>query len=65
MVAPTEAGAEVLGVSIQGFVANFYADDGLVALTQTERLQRAFDSLAYLFNWVGLWNNMPKMASMK
>ena len=64
VVAATEAGAEVLGVSIQDIVEYFYADDGLVTSTQLERLHRLFEVLADLFEWVGLRTNTWNMLSM-
>ena len=41
-----------------------YTNDGLVALTHLDRLHRAFDKLASLFDWVGLWMNVKKTVSM-
>ena len=49
MVESTEVGTEVLGLSIQDLVAYFYANDGLVASTQPERLQRLFGVFSGLF----------------
>ena len=54
VVTPTEAGTGVIGLTIIDLAAYFYANDGLVASTQPERLQRAFDVLTSLFNQVGL-----------
>ena len=45
-------------------VAYFYADDGLVASPQPERLRRSFDILTDLFDWVDLHTTMCKMLSM-
>ena len=45
-------------------VVYFYADDGILILTQPERLQRDFDVLEDLFNRVSLRKNTRKMASM-
>ena len=39
VVAATEAGTEVLELSIQDLATYFYADDGIVASAQTERLE--------------------------
>ena len=44
--------------------ALYYADDGLVASPQTERLQRAFSVIIDLFNRVGIRANVWKTASM-
>ena len=64
MVAPTKDSTEGLGLSIQDFTAYFYSKNGFVALTQPERLQRAFDVLASLFVWDSLWTNAHKTVSM-
>ena len=64
VVALTKAGMEGLGLSIQDLVAYFYANDGFVALTQPERLHRAFEVLTGLFDWVGLRKNTQKTGSM-
>ena len=64
MVAPTEDGTDVLGLSIQDLMVYFYADNGLVVLTHPERLQRAFDILASLFDRVGLQTNARKTVSI-
>ena len=64
VVAPTTYGLEVLDLSIGEFVAHFYADNGLVASTQPERLQRKFNLLTGLFNRVVLRMNMMKTFSM-
>ena len=44
--------------------AYFYANDGLVASTQPERLQREFDLLTGLFDQVGLSMNKRKAVSI-
>ena len=64
VVEATEEGMEGLDLSIWDMVESFYADDGLVALTQPERLQRDFNVLTGLFDQVGLRKNTQKMASM-
>ena len=64
VVAPTKKGMGVLGLSIQDLVAYFYAHDGLVALTKPERLQREFEVLIGLFDWVVLSPNTKKMVRM-
>ena len=52
-----EAGAEGHGPSVQDLAACFYTDDVLVASTQLERLQRAFDVLTYHFDRFGFRTN--------
>ena len=42
----------------------FYAEYGIVASTQLERLQRAFNVFAGLFDQVGLRKNTRKTVSM-
>ena len=64
VVAPTEDGMEGLGLSIRDLAAYFYANDGLVASTRPERLQRSFNALAGLFDRVRLSNNTRKMVSI-
>ena len=64
VVATKEAGAEGLGMSIQARVAYLYANDGIFALTQLDRLKRVFDVLADLFDRVGLHKNKGKTVSM-
>ena len=65
VVVEIEAGAEVLVALVQDLEAYFYTDNGLVALTQSERLKRSFDILTYLFDWFGLWTNVRKKARME
>ena len=55
VMTPTELVTGGLGLTITDLVAYFYAGDGLVVLTQTERLQREFDILTGLFAQVGIW----------
>ena len=64
MAEVTKAGAEVLVVPTQDLEVYFYSDDVLVASTQLERLQVAFDVLTDLFERVGLRKNTNKMACM-
>ena len=64
VVTPTEAVMGVLGLTIIYLVDYLYAGDGLVALTQPERLQRAFGVLTGLFNRVGLQTNTEKTVGM-
>ena len=51
-------------MSIIGLAVLFYANDALISLTQTERLQKMFDVLTGLFHRVVLWKNTGKMAVM-
>ena len=50
VVTPIDVGRGGLGIAIIDLVAYFYANCGLVASTQPERLQRAFDVLTGLFD---------------
>ena len=63
-VTPIEAGTGGIGLIIIDLVVYFCAKVGLVALTQPERLQRAFDVLTSLFYCVGLRSNTGKTTSM-
>ena len=54
VVTPSDAGTAVIGLTIFGLVAYFYADNVLVASTKHERLQRASDVLTGLFDRVRL-----------
>ena len=60
----TEEGREGLGLLIQDLAEYFYANDGIIASTQPERLQRLFGILTGLFNRVGLKKNTQKTVSM-
>ena len=51
-------------MSIQDPMVHFYADDGTVASTQPERLQRVVDVLADLFDRIILCKNICKTVSM-
>ena len=42
----------------------FYADDGMVVLSDPAWLQGAFSALVAIFDRVGLWNNFGKTVSM-
>ena len=64
VAALAEAGAEVLGETIQELEDFFYAEDGLVAPPRTERLQRALNVLTHLFYRSGLHTNVRKTMSM-
>ena len=59
-----EGAIQVLGTSIQTLLMLFYANDGLVALPESTRLQGAFDALMGLFKKVGLRTNEGKTVSM-
>ena len=61
---PGTAETECLGQDVQRSEAYFNADDGLLALTWTTHLHWAFETLAVLFDCVGLHNNVAKMVSM-
>ena len=61
---PTGDGTEGLGLSIQDLAVYFYADDGLVASTHPQRLQRAFVVLNGLFDRVGLRTSTRNTVSM-
>ena len=64
VVTPTDVGMGLLGLKIIDLAAFLYADGSLVALTQWERLQRAFHVLASLFGQVGLQTKTGKTVSM-
>ena len=64
VVMTIEAGTGGLGLNIIYLADYFYAKDGLVVSTQPERLQRAFDVLTGLFDWVGLQTNAAKTVGM-
>ena len=64
VLAPTKEGREGLGLYIQDSETYFYANDGLVALTQPERIYRAFDVLSGLFDQVSLKTNTHKKVSI-
>ena len=52
------------GWSFQLPVACFYADNGIIALPRTDRLQEVLDVLMELFDRVGLQTNVKKMVGM-
>ena len=64
VVVATGEGMEGLGMSIRYMAAYFYADDGIIASNQPERLHRVFDILTGLFDWVGLRMNTRKTTIM-
>ena len=51
-------------MSVGELLVYLYTDNGLVASTQLERLQREFDVLTGLFNRVGLSTNTRKTVRM-
>ena len=60
VVAATEADTEGIGLSIQDLAVYFYANDGIVASIQHDKLQLEFDVLTGLFKRVGLRTNTRK-----
>ena len=64
VVTPSEAGTGGLGLTIIDLEAYFYANNSLVASTQPERLQRAFDVLAGILDRVGLQTNTVNVVGM-
>ena len=53
-----------VGSVVTVFLALFYADDGMIASTDADLLQEAMDSLAELFERVGLFTNVDKTKAM-
>ena len=49
-----EAAQKGLGKKCSEFLAEFYADDGIIANREPERLQQSLDALVALFERVGL-----------
>ena len=64
VVEPTVNILEGLDLSIGELVEYLYADNGLVASTQPERLQRNFNVLTSLFDQVGFRKNTRKTVRM-
>ena len=64
VLTPIESVMGVLGLTGIDLMGYFYSDDGLVALTQPERLHRAFYFLTGLFGRFGLRKNTENTASM-
>ena len=64
VVPPTEAGTGGLVKVIIDLVEYFYAENSLVASTQLERLQRAFEVLTGLFGRFGLRTNTAYTVGM-
>ena len=57
VVATAEAVMEGLGLLIRYLAPYFYAENGIVASTQSERLLQTLDVLADLFDQVGIRTN--------
>ena len=53
VVGATKKGVEGLDLFIQYLTVHLYANNGLIASSQPKMLQRAFDILTGLFDWVG------------
>ena len=64
VVAPMEAGMEVLGETIHVLEMLLYVDGRLVALPCQERFQRASNVLTDLFDWFGLCTNIRNTVIM-
>ena len=64
LVTPTEEGTGGLGLTIIDLEAYFYANNGFVASTQPERLQRVFDVRTGLFDRFKLRTNTAKTVGM-
>ena len=64
VVTPSEEVTGGLGLTITNLATYFYADNGLVASTQLERLPREFDILTGLFDRVVLRKNTEKTVGM-
>jgi Reverse transcriptase (RNA-dependent DNA polymerase) len=59
-----EASTTGLGLTVAERLALFYADDGLIASTNTQWLQQALDALVTLFRRIGLETNVAKTKMM-
>ena len=59
-----EAANNGIGEEVRLLLACFYADNSLIALRDPDFLQRAFDTLTDLFDWVGLKTNTTKTETM-
>ena len=64
VVTPSEVGTVRIGLTTIDLAAYFYANNGLVASTQPERIQTEFDVLTSPFDQVGLHTNTAKMVGM-
>ena len=64
VVEATEEGMEGLGLLIWDLAEYFYANNGIVASNQPERLQREFEVLTGLLDRVGLRKNTRKTVIM-
>ena len=53
-----------MGKKYYEFLAEFYADDGIIANREPERLQQSLDALVALFEHVGLITNTEKTKAM-
>ena len=58
------AGPEGFGQDVYRPKAYFYADESLIASTWSASIQREFDVLMELFDWVLLRKNLGKTVSM-
>ena len=58
------SGMEGFRRDMQRLAESFYAYTGLLALTQKTRLRRVFDTLIYLFDYIGLHTNVDKTVSL-
>jgi len=59
-----EAAKSGISEEVRGFLAAFYADDGLVQSRCPDQLQSSFDILIALFDRVGLRTNTTKTKAM-
>ena len=57
-------GGEMPGEKCLEFLAEFYADDGIITNREPERLHHSLDALVALFERVGLITNMEKTKDM-
>ena len=64
VVTPAEVGTIRIGLTTIDLAAYFYANNGLVASTQPERIHRPFDVVTGLFNWVGIRTNTANTVGM-
>ena len=63
--AEEESGTEGFGREVHRMMEYFYANDGLLASTRSERLQLEFHVLTDIFDRVGLRTNVGKTVSME
>ena len=64
VVTPIEEDTRGIGLTRTDLTAYFYANNGLVESTQTERQHKAFDVPAGLFDRVVLWTNTANTVCM-